>query len=58
MMVPFLHSGHCNPAFTARGQRIMSTLNEQQLDSQVGELSEPTRAFTSLKKECHLSLRS
>ena len=41
-MVPFLHSGHCNSVFTARGASwITSTLNGQQLVRQVGELSEP-----------------
>jgi hypothetical protein len=29
----------------------MSTLNERQLPSEVGELSEPILAFTSLKRE-------
>ena len=58
-MVPFLHSGHCNQVFTLEIGWPMSTLNERQLASEVGELSEPILAFTSLKNnDARFSKRS
>ena len=50
MMVPFLHSGHCNQHSPLRISLVLSTLNERQLVCQVGELGEPIFAFTRLKK--------